>query len=279
MASLSAQLEQTDKNANDGARCSGGGSADACMTPRRPSRIDEDQPVEKWDLSGGADAAVEIVEIGAAAQRDVLAIVDVLAAGQHIGRSAAAQDRAAVRANGRGSRLQPARRPRKVPPARRRSRSRSSRTSASDHQPSRARSRMPRFFRRASGARARRKHRNRASSMRAQQAAVNPRQRPQRRAAVAMHQRNQARALARRNSRRVRLRTRSSSRTAGVTTPRASSSAEQPKRARSSAADRRGPAPDRRGRRAEYWSAERRCPAVRPVPARADRQSQTRAGR
>ena len=115
-------------------------AAAAIREPRRPGG-------HRRRSCRGADAAVEIVEIRAAAQRDVLAVVDVLAAGQHVGRGAAAQIGAAVRANARGSRLQPARRPRKVPPGRRRSRSRSSRTSASDHQPRRARSRIRAFSR------------------------------------------------------------------------------------------------------------------------------------
>ena len=55
-------------------------------------RIEKEQAVEKFDFVGGADAAIEIVEIGAAAERDVLAIVDVLAVGQDVGSCAAAEE-------------------------------------------------------------------------------------------------------------------------------------------------------------------------------------------
>jgi len=55
-------------------------------------RIEEKEPVEEFDFAGGADAAIEIVEIGAAAEGDVLAIVDVLAVGQDVGSCAAAKE-------------------------------------------------------------------------------------------------------------------------------------------------------------------------------------------
>ena len=54
-------------------------------------RIEKNQAVEEFDFVGGADAAVEIFEIGAAAERDVLAIVHVLAIRQDIGGCAAAE--------------------------------------------------------------------------------------------------------------------------------------------------------------------------------------------
>src|SRR5712692_1021820 len=54
-------------------------------------RIEEEEAVEEFDFAGDADAAVEIIEIGTAAERDVLAIVDVLAVGQHVRRRAAAE--------------------------------------------------------------------------------------------------------------------------------------------------------------------------------------------
>jgi hypothetical protein len=57
-------------------------------------RIEEEQAVEKFNFVRGADAAVEIVEIGAAAERHVLAIVDVFAVGQNVGGCAAAEERA-----------------------------------------------------------------------------------------------------------------------------------------------------------------------------------------
>ena len=56
-------------------------------------RIEEEQAIEKFHFVCGADAAIEIVEIGAAAERDVLAIIDVLAVGQHVGGCAAAEER------------------------------------------------------------------------------------------------------------------------------------------------------------------------------------------
>ena len=54
-------------------------------------RILEDQAVKEFDFAVRADAAVKILEIGAAAEGDVLAIVHVLAVGQFVGRSAAAE--------------------------------------------------------------------------------------------------------------------------------------------------------------------------------------------
>ena len=207
MARLSAQ-PSNGKNANDGARCKRRRQRHGCNRAALPIGRGKDQPVKKSNLIGGADAAIEIVEIRAAAQRDVLAIVDVLAAGQHVGRGAAAQEGAAVRANARGSRLQPARRPRKVPPGRRRSRSRSSRTSAS-RPPAQSRAQQnPGFF---GSAQAHACGENIILALfdAAQQAAVNSRQRPERGAAILMHERNQADALARRNSTRARPQIRS----------------------------------------------------------------------
>ena len=58
----------------------------------RAIRIHEDQPVVEGDFSCGADAPVEIVEIRAAAEGHVLAVVDVLAAGQRVGRSTATEE-------------------------------------------------------------------------------------------------------------------------------------------------------------------------------------------
>jgi hypothetical protein len=43
--------------------------------------VEEQQPVEEFDFVRGADATVEVVEIGTAAEGYVLAIVDVLAVG------------------------------------------------------------------------------------------------------------------------------------------------------------------------------------------------------
>src|ERR1700731_5452805 len=52
-------------------------------------RIEKEEPVKELDFAGGADAAVEIIEICAASQSDVLTIVNMLAVGQHVGRRAA----------------------------------------------------------------------------------------------------------------------------------------------------------------------------------------------
>ena len=55
-------------------------------------RIEEHKPVEEFDFVRGADAAVKVVEIGATAEGYVLAIVNVLAVGQNVGSSAAAEE-------------------------------------------------------------------------------------------------------------------------------------------------------------------------------------------
>ncbi len=55
----------------------------------------ESEAVVEPDFIGGADAPVEISEIGAAAEGDVLAIVDMAAIGKDVGSGAAAQVRAA----------------------------------------------------------------------------------------------------------------------------------------------------------------------------------------
>jgi hypothetical protein len=60
-------------------------------------RIEEEQSIEEFDFVGRTDAAVKVVEIGAAAKRDVLAIIDVLAIGQHVGGCAAAEEGALLK--------------------------------------------------------------------------------------------------------------------------------------------------------------------------------------
>src|SRR5260370_24099944 len=55
-------------------------------------RIDKEEAVEELDFAGGADAAVEIVEVGAAAESDMLAIIHVFAVRQHVGSCAAAEE-------------------------------------------------------------------------------------------------------------------------------------------------------------------------------------------
>src|SRR6266403_3954328 len=54
--------------------------------------IEKEEPLEKFDFAGGADAPIEIFEIGATTEGDVLAIVHVLAVGQHVGRRPAAKE-------------------------------------------------------------------------------------------------------------------------------------------------------------------------------------------
>ena len=54
-------------------------------------RVEKQQAIEEFDFVRGADTPVKIVEVGAAAESYVLAIVDVLAVGQHVGRGAAAE--------------------------------------------------------------------------------------------------------------------------------------------------------------------------------------------
>jgi hypothetical protein len=53
--------------------------------------IEEQQAIEEFDFALGANALVEILEIGAAAEGDVLAIVYVLAVGQDVGSRASAK--------------------------------------------------------------------------------------------------------------------------------------------------------------------------------------------
>ena len=62
-----------------------------CDRAALPIGRGKQQPVKKSDLIRGADAAVEILEVRAASQRNVLAVVDVLAAGQHVRRRTAPQ--------------------------------------------------------------------------------------------------------------------------------------------------------------------------------------------
>jgi hypothetical protein len=53
--------------------------------------IEQDETIEEFYFAGGADAAIEVFEVGAAAESDVLAIVDVLAIRQDVRSSAAAE--------------------------------------------------------------------------------------------------------------------------------------------------------------------------------------------
>src|ERR1700687_510638 len=54
-------------------------------------RVEKNQAVEELDFVGGADAFVEVFKISAAAERDVLAVVYMLAIRQSIGSGAAAE--------------------------------------------------------------------------------------------------------------------------------------------------------------------------------------------
>ena len=55
--------------------------------------IKEKETVEEFNFAGGADAAIEVFEIGAAAEGDVLAIVHMLAIRQDVGSRASAKER------------------------------------------------------------------------------------------------------------------------------------------------------------------------------------------
>jgi hypothetical protein len=57
-----------------------------------PLRIQKDEAVEKLYFIAGADAAIKIFEICAAAKCDVLAIVHMLAVRQDIGGRAASEE-------------------------------------------------------------------------------------------------------------------------------------------------------------------------------------------
>ncbi len=63
------------------------------MVPRRPCGSRKTSLSKNLILSRGADAAIEIGEVGAATQGYVLAIIDVLAIGQNVGGGAAAEKR------------------------------------------------------------------------------------------------------------------------------------------------------------------------------------------
>ena len=59
--------------------------------------IEQNEAVEEFDFVARADAAIEVFEVGAAAEGDVLAIVDVLAVGQDVGSRATAKERALLK--------------------------------------------------------------------------------------------------------------------------------------------------------------------------------------
>ena len=54
--------------------------------------IEKQEAVEVFDFVGCADPSVEIFEVGAAAEGDVLAIVDVFAVGQYVRSGAATEE-------------------------------------------------------------------------------------------------------------------------------------------------------------------------------------------
>ena len=55
-------------------------------------RVEKEEPIEEFYFVGGADAPVEIFEVGAASEGHVLAIVHMLAVGQYVGRCPAAKE-------------------------------------------------------------------------------------------------------------------------------------------------------------------------------------------
>jgi hypothetical protein len=56
-------------------------------------RVDKKEAVEEFDFFGCAHATVKVVQIGAAAKRNVLAIINVLSIGKHVRGCAAAEER------------------------------------------------------------------------------------------------------------------------------------------------------------------------------------------
>jgi len=60
-------------------------------------RIEEEQAVVESNFACGADAAIEVFEIGATAECDVLTIVHMLAVGQDVGSRATAEKRALLK--------------------------------------------------------------------------------------------------------------------------------------------------------------------------------------
>jgi hypothetical protein len=59
--------------------------------------IKQEHAVEEFYFTCGADAAIEVFEVGAAAEGDVLAIVHVLAIRQDVGSRAAPKERALLK--------------------------------------------------------------------------------------------------------------------------------------------------------------------------------------
>jgi len=87
----------------------------ACISPLRPCGSRKRRRVEEFDFAGSADAAIEIFEIGAATERYVLAVVHVLAVGQHVGRCAATEEGTLFEQTYAANQIQPARRRLPVP--------------------------------------------------------------------------------------------------------------------------------------------------------------------
>ena len=85
------------KRRNDGAVCSGAGSGEACITLVRPPGSMKVISSIPADFVFHADAAVELDQVGADAEENVLAVVDDFAgAGMLVGRSASAEVGAAL---------------------------------------------------------------------------------------------------------------------------------------------------------------------------------------
>ena len=91
MESLSASVERRKREKRAG-HVKWSGKNSGLHFAAAALRIEKNEAVEKFDFVRGADAPIKIGEIGAAAERDVLAIVDVLAVGQHVGSCAAAEE-------------------------------------------------------------------------------------------------------------------------------------------------------------------------------------------
>ena len=61
---------------NDPVKCSGAGSTPARRVLRAPAGLDEEEFAMKGDVVRDAQAPIEIDQVDAAAQQDVLAVVD-----------------------------------------------------------------------------------------------------------------------------------------------------------------------------------------------------------
>ena len=90
MASLSAQ-PSNGNSANEGAMCSGAGSGERFHRAAPSIRRRKKQSIEETNFFSRAYPPVKIFKVRATSQRDVLAIVHMLAAREHVRRGTATQ--------------------------------------------------------------------------------------------------------------------------------------------------------------------------------------------